>query len=171
VSAYCPLIDGDDDAATEDTMMTTTTIPTEIRNLAADMADDHCHAVLAAGSEPTAADAETFDGIVYELRMALRSAISEWIADREASLLAEAIAHIDAEECEYKTETANGPVFGLGGFVYRDDATRKQYRVTRGAMLMLGRMLERREADAYSHWCSCTFADEVIEQDEDETED
>ena len=27
--------------------MTTTTIPTEIRNLAADMADDHCHAVLA----------------------------------------------------------------------------------------------------------------------------
>ncbi len=126
--------------------MTTTTTTTDIRILAADMADDHCNAVLGMGAEPAAADADDWEGIGDELRTALRRAIGEWVADREDSLLAEAIAHIDATE---------EPL----GWTYRDDATGQRYRAFRDDMLALGRLLERRVADAYSVWASNTFGE------------
>jgi hypothetical protein len=66
-------------------------------------------------------------------------------------ILTLAIIYLDAEH-----EQADS-------YVYRDDATRKLYRVSHADMVQLGRMLDRSEPDAYSVWCSCTLADEVIE--------
>lgn len=125
--------------------MTNSNTATDIRILAADMADDHCNAVLGMGAEPAAADADDWEGIDDELRTALRRAIGEWVADREDSLLADAIAYLDAEESL--------------GWTYRDDATGLRYRAFRNDMLALGRLLERRVPDAYSVWCSNTVGE------------
>lgn len=40
------------------------------------------------------------------------------------------------------------------GYVYRDAATGRRYRVTARAMAALGAMLEAGCPDAYSEWCS-----------------
>lgn len=40
------------------------------------------------------------------------------------------------------------------GYVYRDDATGRRYRVTARAMAALGAMLAAGCPDAYSEWCS-----------------
>ena len=40
------------------------------------------------------------------------------------------------------------------GYVYRDAATGRRYRVTARAMAALGAMLAAQTPDAYSTWCS-----------------
>lgn len=40
------------------------------------------------------------------------------------------------------------------GYVYRDAATGRRYRVTARAMAALGAMLASGQPDAYSEWCT-----------------
>ena len=51
-------------------------------------------------------------------------------------------------------------------YVYKDDGTGHRYRVSRTAVLMLGRMLSEAVTssdanDTYSVWCSLTFSEDL----------
>jgi hypothetical protein len=55
---------------------------------------------------------------------------------------------------------------GKTSYVYRDDGTRHRYRVSKTAVLMLGRMLSEAVTssdanDTYSVWCSLTFSEDL----------
>jgi hypothetical protein len=45
--------------------------------------------------------------------------------------------------------------------VYHDDAMRRCYRVTYGAVVELGEMIRLDMRDVFSHWCAGTVATEV----------
>ena len=47
------------------------------------------------------------------------------------------------------------------GYVYRDAATGRRYRVTSRAMAALGAMLAAQTPDAYSEWCTIHPAREL----------
>jgi hypothetical protein len=67
----------------------------------------------------------------------------------KAALIAAAIRYLNAE------------VEPSGSAIYRCDSTRLRYRASAVDLALLGRMLARGEPDAYSGWCSITFAEEL----------
>ena len=74
---------------------------------------------------------------------------------KHSELIALATDYLSAEREDGKTS-----------YVYRDDGTGHRYRVSRTAVLMLGRMLSEAVTssdanDTYSVWCSLTFSEDL----------